>query len=213
MRSLSRLSRPRGRAAAWLTLVLAGVLATGFGVAGAAGAFGATAASAAGRSAPGSAGWPQPGGDLGSTRFSQLTQVNTGNVKNLQVAWAMSMCTDRGLEGQPLLIGSTMYTVSAYPNYVTAINLANQRILWKYVPPEEETSPIAAKGAAVNTACCDVVNRGPAFWSEKLHFLTLDGHLTALNVPTGNVMSQMQNANPNIAQTCPAMLLVINAKV
>src|SRR3954451_19887803 len=129
MRSLSRLSRPRGRAAAWPTLVRAGVLATGFGVAGAAGAFGATAASAAGRRGPGAAGWAQPGGDLGSTRFSQLTQVNTGNVKNLQVAWTMSMGTDRGLEGQPLVIGSTMYRVSTYPNYVTAIKRANQRVL------------------------------------------------------------------------------------
>src|SRR5690349_14160059 len=126
MRSLTRLSRPRGRAAAWLALVVAGVLATGFGVAGAAGAFGAPAASAAaGRSAPATAGWPQPGGDLGSTRFSPLTQVNAGNAKDLQVAWTMSTGTDRGLEGQPLVIGGTMYTVSAYPNYVTAINLAN----------------------------------------------------------------------------------------
>jgi lanthanide-dependent methanol dehydrogenase len=211
MRSLSRLSRPRGRAAAWLTLVLAGVLATGFGVAGAAGAFGATAASAA--AGPASAGWPQPGGDLGSTRFSQLTQVNTGNVKNLQVAWTMSMGTDRGLEGQPLVVGSTMYTVSAYPNYVTAINLANQRILWKYVPPEQETSPIAAKGAAVNTACCDVVNRGPAFWNGKLYFLTLDGHVTALNATTGKVIWNVQNANSNIAQTGTAAPMVINGKV
>src|SRR5690348_9757547 len=170
MRSLTRLSRLPGRASMWLALVLAGTLATGFGAANAAGAFAVPSAGAA--AGPASAGWPQPGGDLGSTRFSPLTQVNAGNAKDLQVAWTMSLGTDRGLEGQPLVIGGTMYTVSAYPNYVTAINLANRQILWKYVPPEQEASPIAAKSPAVNTACCDVVNRGPAYWNGKLYFLT-----------------------------------------
>jgi glucose dehydrogenase len=162
MRSPITLSRLRGRLAIWLALAVAGAAATGFGVAGAAGAFAAAHAPAATGAA--TAQWPQPGGDLGSTRFSPLTQVNTANAKDLQVAWTMSTGTTRGLEGQPLVIGGVMYTVSAYPNYVTAINLANQQIMWKYVPPEQETSPIADKSPAVNTACCDVVNRGPAFW-------------------------------------------------
>jgi glucose dehydrogenase len=30
--------------------------------------------------------WPVYGGDSGNTRFSQSTQVNTGNVRNLKVA-------------------------------------------------------------------------------------------------------------------------------
>src|SRR6185437_8471633 len=135
----------RGRMAAWMALALAGAMATGFGAAAATGAFGTASAQAATAAGPARADWPQPGGNYGSQRFSPLRQVNTGNARRLQVAWEMSLGTDRGLEGQPLVVGNTMYTVSAYPNYVTAINLANQRILWKYVPPEQETSPIAAK--------------------------------------------------------------------
>src|SRR5215472_9007037 len=135
--ALPRLSgrRLRGHMAAWLALALAGAAATGFGAAAAAGAFG-TASAQASIAGPARADWPQPGGNFGSQRFSPLTQVNTGDASRLQVAWTMSLGTDRGLEGQPLVVGNTMYTVSAYPNYVTAINIGNDQIKWKYVPPE-----------------------------------------------------------------------------
>lgn len=207
-----RVSRLRGRLAAGLALVLAGAAATGIGAASAAGAFAATPAHPA-SSGPAAADWPQPGGNYGSQRFSPLTQVNTGNAGHLQVAWEMSMGTDRGLEGQPLVIGNTMFTVSSYPNYVTAINLANQQKLWQYVPPEQLAKPIADNSPAVNTACCDVVNRGPAYANGKLYFLTLDGHVTALDAKTGKVLWNVQNADPRIAQTGTAAPLVINGKV
>jgi len=198
--------------AAWTALALVGATATSFGAAAAAGAFGAASAQAS-TAGPATAQWPQPGGNYGSQRFSPLTQVNTSDASRLQVAWEMSTGTDRGLEGQPLVIGGTMYTVSAYPNYVTAINLSNDHIKWKYVPPEQLKSPIADKSAAVNTACCDVVNRGPAYSNGKLFFLTLDGHVTALNAKTGKVIWNRQNANSNIAQTGTAAPLVIHNKV
>ncbi len=207
-----RLKALRGRMAAWLALALAGAAATGFGAASAAGVFATTAAQAA-TAGPATADWPQPGGDYGSQRFSPLTQVNTGDASRLQVAWMMSLGTTRGLEGQPLVVGGTMYTVSAYPNYVTAVNLANEQKLWQYVPPEQLARPIATNPAAVNTACCDVVNRGPAYWNGKLYFLTLDGHVTALNAKTGQVIWNVRNANPNIAQTGTAAPLVIHGKV
>jgi lanthanide-dependent methanol dehydrogenase len=213
-----RLPRPRvagrklrGRTAAWMALALAGATATGFGAASATGAFGAASARAATVSA--TADWPQPGGNLGSQRFSALQQVNNANASKLQVAWEMSMGTDRGLEGQPLVIGGTMFTVSSYPNYVTAINLNNDQIKWKYVPPEQLANPIAQKPPAVNTACCDLVNRGPAYDNGKLFFLTLDGHVTALNAKTGKVLWNVQNADPKIAQTGTAAPLVIHGKV
>ncbi|MBV9448068.1 MAG: PQQ-dependent dehydrogenase, methanol/ethanol family [Streptosporangiaceae bacterium] len=200
--------------AAALALALAGSAATGFGAASAAGAFGTARAQAATTAqAPATADWPQPGGDFGSTRFSPLQQVNTADASKLQVAWEMSTGTDRGLEGQPLVIGDTMFTVSAYPNYVTAINLNNDQPEWKYVPPEQLAQPIADNPAAVNTACCDLVNRGPAYDNGKLFFLTLDGHVTALDAKTGAVLWNVQNADPKISQTGTAAPLVIHGKV
>src|SRR5438105_3853327 len=167
MRSFRLRQRLHGRMAVVLALTLFGAAATGFGAAGAAGVFGDTSAQAA-TAAPAKAGWPQPGGNFGSQRFSPLQQVNNTNASHLQVAWEMSMGTDRGLEGQPLVIGNTMFTVSSYPNYVTAINLNNDQIEWKYVPPEQLAKPIAQNPPAVNTACCDLVNRGPAYDKGKL---------------------------------------------
>ena len=31
--------------------------------------------------------WPAGGGDSGATRYSKLTEINTGNIKNLGAAW------------------------------------------------------------------------------------------------------------------------------
>src|SRR2546428_14126756 len=36
-------------------------------------------------------GWPVYGGDPGNTRYSTLTQINPGNVKNLKVAWVLQL--------------------------------------------------------------------------------------------------------------------------
>jgi lanthanide-dependent methanol dehydrogenase len=191
-----------------VALAVAGAAATGLGAAGVMGV-----ASASTPAGPASAGWSQPGGNFASQRFSPLKQINSGNASKMQVSWTMSMGTDRGLEGQPLVIGNTMYTVSSYPNYVTAIDLRTDAIKWKYVPPEQLAHPIATGPASVNTACCDLVNRGAAFDHGKLFFLTLDGHATALNAQTGKVLWNVQNASSNIAQTGTQAPLVIHGKV
>jgi PQQ-dependent dehydrogenase (methanol/ethanol family) len=189
-------------------LALAGATAIGAGAATA----GAQSSRTSARPA-GSGQWLQPAGNFSSTRFSPLTRINSGNASKLQVAWTLSLGTDRGLEGQPLVVGDTMYTVSAYPNYVRAINLRTDALKWTYVPPEQLAHPWETKPAAANTACCDLVNRGPAFAHGMLYFLTLDGHVTALNAATGKVVWNVQNANPKIAQTGTAAPLVIHNEV
>jgi PQQ-dependent dehydrogenase (methanol/ethanol family) len=206
--------KPRQTIVLAAALALTGAVVTAMGAAGAAGAgTSAHSGTSASSATAGQVDWPQPGGNYGSQRFSPLTQVNNGNARNLQVAWMLSLGTDRGLEGQPLVIGDTMYTISSYPNYVTAIDLHSDAIKWKYVPPEQLASPIAANPPAVNTACCDLVNRGAAYADGKLFFLTLDGHVTALNAQTGQVAWNVQNADPKIAQTGTAAPLVIHGKV
>ncbi len=209
MRRLSKRLGPTAVLAAILALV--GATATGLGAAGSAGAGTSAASSSSASASQGQ--WLQPGGDYGSQRFSALKQVNNGNARNLQVAWEMSLGTTRGLEGQPLVVGNTMFTVSAYPNYVTAIDLRNDSMKWNYVPPEQLAHPWPDNPPAVATACCDLVNRGPAYDNGKLFFLTLDGHVTALDAQTGKVIWNVQNADPKIAQTGTAAPLVIHGKV
>ena len=48
-----------------------------------------------------SSNWAMQAGDMYNQRYSKLKQINTENVKNLQVAWTFSTGVLRGHEGSP----------------------------------------------------------------------------------------------------------------
>src|SRR4249920_2196522 len=48
--------------------------------------------------------WPAPGRNNQLTRYSPLKDINTGNVKKLEMIWSQSMNSLRGQEGQPIVI-------------------------------------------------------------------------------------------------------------
>src|SRR5437868_15449023 len=88
-----------------------------------------------------------------STRYSGLDSINAGNIKDLKVAWTFSTGVLRGHEGGPLVIGTTMYVHTPFPNIIYALDLSKEGapIKWKYVPKQDpQVIPIA---------CCDTVNR------------------------------------------------------
>src|SRR5436853_1334390 len=60
--------------------------------------------------------WTMPARDYANSRYSSLAQVTTANVANLKAAWTFSTGVLRGHEGQPLVVGNTMYLVTPYPN-------------------------------------------------------------------------------------------------
>ena len=47
--------------------------------------------------------WPAPGRDNKLTRHSDLKDINTENVKKLEMIWAQSTGALRGAEGQPIV--------------------------------------------------------------------------------------------------------------
>src|SRR4051794_32055413 len=67
--------------------------------------------------------WPMPGKNYAATRFSTLDQINTGNVKNLKLAWTFSTGLTRGHEAAPLVVNNTMYIVTPWPNLLYALDL------------------------------------------------------------------------------------------
>jgi len=67
--------------------------------------------------------WPMPARNYASTRYSGLTEITTANVANLRLAWTFSTGVLRGHEAAPLVVGSTMYLVTPYPNILYAIDL------------------------------------------------------------------------------------------
>src|SRR5207248_9614863 len=118
--------------------------------------------------------WQMPAGDYASSRYSELASITPQNAANLKVAWAFSTGVLRGHEGQPLVVGNTMYVVTPYPNVSYAIDLAQagQPLKWKFRPDNSQQ--------AIGRACCDVVNRGAAYAAGKIFYNLLDGHTIAL---------------------------------
>ncbi len=78
--------------------------------------------------------WPTQNKDAASTRYSTLNQVTADNVKTLKVAWSFSTGVLRGHEGEPIVVGNTMYVHTPFPNIVYALDLSKEGapIKWKY---------------------------------------------------------------------------------
>ena len=150
--------------------------------------------------------WVMPSGDYTGQRYSALDQITADNVKNLHVAWTMSSGSLRGHEGQPLVIGKMMYFESSYPNHVYAVSLDDPgKIVWSFTPDQNKFAP--------SVACCDVVNRGPAYGDGMIFANALDGNLYALDAKTGKVVWKAKNADPMMGQTQTMAPIVIKDKV
>jgi PQQ-dependent dehydrogenase (methanol/ethanol family) len=137
--------------------------------------------------------WATQAGDYANHRYSDLKQINAGNVNQLQVAWTMSTGVLRGHEGSPLVIGDTMYVHTPFPNNVIAVNLKDQSFKWKYEPKQEAN--------VVPVMCCDTVNRGLAYGDGKILLQQADTKLVALDAQTGKVVWEAVNGDPKIGET------------
>ncbi len=151
--------------------------------------------------------WHLPAGDYSSSRYSELDQITTANAKNLHAAWTFSTGVLRGHEGQPLVVGNTMYVVTPYPNVSYAIDLATegQPLKWKVRPENAQ--------AAVGLACCDVVNRGAAYADGKIFYNLLDGHTVAVDVATGKLLWRTQMGNLAKGETMTMAPIVVKGNV
>ncbi|MER9331522.1 methanol/ethanol family PQQ-dependent dehydrogenase [Mesorhizobium sp. M0587] len=148
-----------------------------------------------------------PAKNFASTRYSELAEITEDNVKNLQVAFTFSTGVNKGQEAAPLVVGSTMYIVTPFPNVVYALDLSRPGapMKWKYEPNPEP--------AAQGVACCDVVNRGAVFSDGRVFFNTLDGHTIALDAGSGKPIWNTQIGNINIGETITMAPLVVKSKV
>ncbi len=112
-------------------------------------------------------------------RYSPLSKVNTGNVKNLTPVWAFSFGGEkqRGQESQPVVHDGIMFVTGSYSR-IYAVDAKSGKELWKY----EHRLPDGIM------PCCDVINRGAALYDNLVIFGTLDAQLVALDQKTGKVV-------------------------
>jgi len=156
---------------------------------------------------PGGAEWPMPGANTGLTRYSELAEITTRNVASLTVAFTFSMGVNRGQEAAPLVVGSTLFVVSPYPNTLYALDLSQPGapLKWTFDPAPEPASQ--------GVACCDVVNRGAAYANGKVFFNTLDGDTVAVDAETGKQVWRTKLGDIRLGETITMAPLPAKDKV
>jgi PQQ-dependent dehydrogenase (methanol/ethanol family) len=148
--------------------------------------------------------WLTHGGTYAEQRFAALDQINRANVAGLRLAWSYELDTNRGQEATPLVVDGVMYASTAWSK-VVALNAATGKLLWQFdpkVPPEKAFD-----------GCCDVVNRGVAFYDGKLYVGTLDGRLIALDAGTGRQLWSQQTTDPSQPYTITGAPRIVRGKV
>jgi PQQ-dependent dehydrogenase (methanol/ethanol family) len=151
--------------------------------------------------------WTTVGGDQQLTRYTALADIDRETVTSLQVAWTFSTGVQAGHEAAPLVIGSTMYLVTPFPNRVFALDLTRDgaSLKWSYEAPYV----MAARGVA----CCDVVNRGLAHDEGRLYFATLDNHVVALEAESGAEIWRVRVGDIERGETMTLAPLVVGGRV
>jgi len=123
--------------------------------------------------------WVMAAKNHASTRYSTLNQITTENVASLKLAWTFSTGTLKGQEAAPLVVNNTMYVVTPFPNLLYALDLTKPGapLKWMYQP--------AIEPASQGVACCDVVNRGAAYYKGRIYYNLLDVQTVAVDANTG----------------------------
>jgi len=128
--------------------------------------------------------WRSYGGELGSTRYSPLDQINRDNVKDLKIAWTWKSDNFGGREFKsettPLYVNGVLYFTAGDHRAVVAADAGTGDTLWMYRMDEGERYRQAPRRNS---------GRGVAYWTDgqdERIFSVLPGfHLVALNAKTG----------------------------
>ena len=156
--------------------------------------------------------WIMTGKSYQANNYSPNTQINTENVKQLRQAWSFSTGLLHGHEGTPLVVDGVMYVHTSFPNNTFALDLNDPgHIIWQHKPKQDP--------AARSVACCDLVNRGLAYWpgDDKTGPLILktqlDGHVVALDAKTGEERWKIENSDIKVGSTLTIAPYVIKDMV
>ena len=77
--------------------------------------------------------WGAPGGDWASTRYSTLSQINTGNVRRLGGAWMVEL-PDRQVSKAPLMVKDGRMFVPTSQGTILALDPSTGQTIWTYRP-------------------------------------------------------------------------------
>jgi len=130
--------------------------------------------------------WASSGRTSGDQNYSPLSQINTGNVRNLALAWSYDLEPGNSVTA-PVAFNGVLYTATGY-SVVTALDAKTGRELWRY-------DPHTARAAGIKLSYA-WGSRGLAYDNGRIFVGTQDGRLIALDARTGAVAWTMQTTEP-----------------
>ena len=130
--------------------------------------------------------WRTYGGDLASTRYSPLDQVNGDNFSKLEVAWrfktdALGPRPEFQFQATPLMVGGRLFFTAGTRRAAVSVDAATGEMLWMHSineGPRGEAAPRQLSG------------RGLSYWTdgkeERIIYVTPGYQMVALNAKTGD---------------------------
>jgi alcohol dehydrogenase (cytochrome c) len=104
--------------------------------------------------------------------YSPLKQINKANVKRLVPLWSSSLMNEEGEMAAPTIYNGVMYVING--KWTFAIDVETGRQIWR--------TPVKLEAGVLRTG----YNRGAAtIYNGKLFRVTIDNHLLALDMKTG----------------------------
>ena len=143
--------------------------------------------------------WLLYGGDYANLRHSPITDINPGNVGQLQVAWAFPTGTTEQFEVSPTIYDGIMYVTSSM-NRLFALDPATGELHWRYDHQQQRDDL---------RLCCGIVNRGAAISGDLVLMATLDAKLIALHRLTGEIQWEATLADPTEGFSATSMPLIV----
>ncbi|MEZ5288963.1 MAG: PQQ-binding-like beta-propeller repeat protein [Vicinamibacterales bacterium] len=137
--------------------------------------------------------WRAYGGDLGSTRYAPLDQIDRSNFGTLEVAWRFK--TDNlgprpeyQYEGTPLMVKGVLYATGGSRRAVFALDAGTGELLWLHSERE---------GARASASPRQLSGRGLSYWTdgreERIYYVTVGYQLVALDARTGARVASFGN--------------------
>jgi acido-empty-quinoprotein group A len=115
-----------------------------------------------------SATWPTYNGDYSGRRFSNLSQINAGNVKNLRLVWTIDS-GNSPIKATPLMIDGVLYF--SVPDKAWAVDARTGHQIWYWQTKTRGGTHIG--------------HRGVAMYGKWLFLVTPDDYLVSLDAATG----------------------------
>ena len=142
-------------------------------------------------------GWQFNGG-YDATRFSPLTQINTGNVATLQEVGRFRIPETLSFQSDVVVAGDTIYVTTRTSTYAIDARTGQQR--WVRLHEFTGTSP-------------GRLGRGVAVADGRVYRGLVSGHVVAMDAKTGNVIWDVVGADVNAGEFYTAVPVVWQGRV